>query len=119
VKIVTTAKAAEYIGAKGGNVWVWLDPHRGIVGSHVWLETHCEPPRSSRRSTFTRASRRPHRFRSLEQDGLVLHYDFGNLSEPEELHVDRKGWRRGSYRLEAYWNGSVFVGDDIPPPVRP
>ena len=55
MRIVTTAKAAEYIGANGGKVWVWLDPHRGIVGSHVWLETHCEPPRSSRRSTFTRA----------------------------------------------------------------
>jgi hypothetical protein len=119
MRIVTTARAAEYIGANGGNVWVWLDPHRGIVGSHVWLETHCEPPRSSRRSTFTRASRRPHRFRSLEHHGLVLHYHYGNLTEPDEIHVARKGWRRGSYRLEAYWNGSVFVGDDIPPPVRP
>ena len=47
----------------------------------------------------------------------MVHYAFGNLSEPEELHFDRKGWRRGTYRLEAYWNGSVFVGDDIPPPV--
>lgn len=119
MKIVTTARAAAYIRANGGKVWVWLDPHRGIVGSHVWLETHCEPPRASRRSTFTRASRRPHRFRSLEHDGLVFHLDFGNLKEPEELHFDRKGWRRGTYRLEAYWNGSVFVGDDVPPPVRP
>ena len=47
----------------------------------------------------------------------MIHYDFGNMNEPEELHFDRKGWRRGTQRLEAYWNGSVFVGDDIPPPV--
>jgi hypothetical protein len=119
MRIVMTPNAAEYIREQGGSVWVWLDPHRGLVGSYVWLEAHCEPPRSSRRTKFTRASRRPHRFRRLEQDGVVVHYAFGNMIDPEELHFDRKGWRRGTHRLEAYWNGSVFVGDDIPPPVRP
>ena len=64
-------------------MWVWLDPHRGLVGSHVWLEAHCGTPRSSRRTKFTRASRRPHRFRRIGQEGLILHYDFGNMSEPE------------------------------------
>ena len=97
-------------------MWVWLDPHRGIVGSYIWLEAHPEPPRASRRSSFTRSSRRPHRFRSLEQDGIVVHYDFGRLDPPDELHFDRKGWRRGTQRLEAYWNGSVFAGPDIPAP---
>jgi hypothetical protein len=116
MKIVTTPRAAEYIRETGGSAWVWLDPHRGLVGSHIWLEAHREPPRSSRRTSFTRASRRPHTFKRIEQDGLVIHYAFGNLKEPEELHFDRKGWRRGTYRLEAYWNGSVFVGDDVPPP---
>jgi hypothetical protein len=116
MRIVTSTKAAAYIGQHGGAVWVWLDPHRALVGSYVWLEAHCEPPRSSRRTKFTRASRRPHRFQRIEQDGLEIHFDFGRMHEPEELHLDRKGWRRGTYRLEAYWNGSVFVGDDIPPP---
>jgi hypothetical protein len=116
LKIVVTPRADSYIREHGGKVWSWLDPHRGLVGSHVWLETHCEPPGTSRRTKFTRASRRPHRFQRLEQDGLVVHYDFGNMAEPDELHFDRKGWRRGTYRLEAYWNGSVFVGDDVPPP---
>jgi len=117
MRIVTTPRATEYIQEQGGSVWVWLDPHRGLVGSHVWLEAHPEPPRSSRRTKFTRASRRPHGFRRIEQDGIVVNYDFGNMNEPEELHLDRKGWRKGTHRLEAYWNGSVFVGDDIPPPV--
>jgi hypothetical protein len=119
MRIVTSPRAAAYIGQHGGSVWVWLDPHRAFVGSYVWLEAHCEPPRSSRRSKFTRASRRPHTFKRLEQDGHVIHYAFGTLGEPEELHFDRKGWRPGTYRLEAYWNGSVFVDGDIPPPVRP
>jgi hypothetical protein len=116
MKIVTSTKAEAYIRDHGGAVWVWLDPHRGLIGAHVWLEAHCEPPGTSRRSKFTRSSRRPHRFRTLQHDALVVNYDFGRMDPPEELHFDRKGWRKGTYRLEAYWNGCVFVGDDIPPP---
>ena len=69
MKIVTTAAADAFIPERGGKVWVWLDPRRGLVGSYVWLESHCEPPGSSRRTTFTRSSKRPHRFRSLEAPG--------------------------------------------------
>ena len=50
MKIVTTPAAAAFIEERGGKVWVWLDPRRGLVGSYVWLEAHCEPPGSSRRS---------------------------------------------------------------------
>jgi len=118
MKLVVSPRASDYIAAHGREVWVWLDPHRGIVGAHVWLEAHCEAPRSSRKTKFTRASRRPHRFRILESDGVRLHYDFGRMELPDELHFDRKGWRRGTHRIEAYWNGCVFVGDDIPVPGR-
>ena len=97
---------------------VWLDPHQALVGSYVWLEAHPEPPGASRRSRFTRSSRRPHRFRHVEAEGIRVHYDFGRLDPPEELHLDVKGWRRASRRLEAYWNGSVFAGPDVPPPGR-
>jgi hypothetical protein len=116
VKIVTSEKAAAFIRERGGHVWVWLDPRRGLVGSYVWLEAHCEAPRSSRRSSFTRSSRRPHRFHRLEANGVTVHYDWGRLDPPEELHFDVKGWRRRTEHLEAYWNGSVFAGEDIPPP---
>jgi hypothetical protein len=118
MRIVTTPKAAAYIAEHGGSVWVWLDPHRGIVGSYIWLEAHAEPPRASRRTSFTRSSRRPHDFRRIEQDGVVIHYAFGRMDPPEELHLDLKGWTKGTRRLEAYWNGMVFVGDDVPPPSR-
>ena len=119
MKIVTTERADSYIREHGGKVWVWLDPHRGMVGAHVWLEAHCEPPRTSRRTKFTRSSRRPHRFRTMQTQEIELHYDFGRVELPDELHFDRKGWRAGTHRLEAYWNGSVFVDDPPMPGATP
>jgi hypothetical protein len=116
MRLVVSERAAAYIAERGGSAWVWLDPHRVWVGSHIYLEAHAEPPRTSRRTSFTRSSRRPHRFESMSAEGITLHYAFGRQKPPEELHLDRKGWRRGTHRLEAYWNGSIFVGDDIPAP---
>jgi hypothetical protein len=116
MRIVATDRARDFVAEAGGDVWVWLDPHRGPVGSYVWLESHCEPPGSSRRTRFTRSSRRPHRFRRFEEGDIVLHHDFGHMDPPAELHLDVKGLRAKNRRLEAYWNGSVFVGEDIPVP---
>jgi hypothetical protein len=113
VKIVTTPRADEYIAARGGKVWVWLDPRRGGIGSYVWLEAHCEPPGASRRSNFTRSSKRPHRFKVTEGAGVEVHYAFARIPEPDELHFDVKGWRDKTRRLEAYWNGCVFAGEDV------
>lgn len=116
MKVVVTPKAQSFIAERGGDVWVWLDPRRGPVGSYVWLEAHCEPPRSSRRSSFTRSSRRPHRFKRAEGDGVTVHFDFARMPPPEELHLDLKGLRNRTRRVEAFWNGSVFVGEDVPAP---
>ncbi len=116
MKIVATPKVANYIAEHGGSVWVWLDPRRGPVGSYVWLEAHCEPPRASKKSSFTRSSRRPHRFKVAEDAGITLHHDFGRLALPEELHLDLKGLK--NKRIEAYWNGSIFVGEDVPGPIQ-
>ena len=116
MRIVATDRARGFVAEHGHEVWVWLDPHRGPIGSYVWLEAHCEPPGYSRRTRFTRSSRRPHRFQRFEDGDIVLHHDFGRLEAPAELHLDVKGFRARTRRLEAYWNGSVFVGQDIPVP---
>jgi len=114
VRIVATERARQYIAERGGRAWVWLDPRRGLVGSYIWLEAHAEPPGASRRSRFTRSSRRAHRFRVFEGHGVEVHADFGRLEPPEELHLDVRGWV--NKRLEAYWNGSVLAGADVGPP---
>lgn len=114
--VLTSPKAAAYIREHGGAVWVWLDPHRGVVGSHTWLEAHTEPPGTSRTTKFTRSSRQPHRFRTVEADGIIVHYDLGRLDPPEKLELDLRGLV--NKRLEAYWNGSWFV-DDAPPALGP
>ena len=76
-----------------------------------WTPTrHC----TSRRSSFTRSSRRPHRFRTLAAEDVEVHYDFGRLDPPDELHLDVRGWMHK--RIEAYWNGCIFVGEDVPAP---
>ena len=49
-KVVLSPKARAWVVERGGEVWVWLDPRRGLVGSYVWLEAHCEAPGSSKRS---------------------------------------------------------------------
>jgi hypothetical protein len=117
VKIVVTDAARDLIGDRGGRVWVWLDPRRGLVGTYVWLEAHPEPPGATKRSGFTRSSKRPHRFKQTKGEGIEVNYDFARLDPPEELHFDAKGWGRKKH-LEAYWNGCVFVGEDIPPPEK-
>jgi hypothetical protein len=116
MKIVTTPAADAFIAEHGGKVWVWLDPRRGLVGSYVWLEAHCEPPGSSKRSSFTRSSKRAHRFKALEAGPVEVHYDFARLTPPDELHLDVKGWK--TKRIEAFWNGIIFVGEDVELPEK-
>ena len=48
-------------------------------------------------------------FKQLEADGIAVHYDFGRKGEPDELHLERKGLQKGTHRIEAFWNGSLFV----------
>jgi hypothetical protein len=40
-------------------------------------------------------------------DGFELWFDPAGLTPPEELVLEVRGWR--TQRVEAYWNGCVFV----------
>ena len=66
-------------------------------------------PGRAARSRFTRSSKRPHGFAVTSGAGIEVHHDFGKLDAPDELHFDVKGLRNKTRRLEAYWNGCVFV----------
>ena len=112
MRIVADDRVREHVGSRGGSLWVWLDPHRGVVGSHTYLEANTEPPGSSRETRFTRSSRRPHRFSRLESDGITVHYDWGHRAPPDELLLEVKGIRHK--RIEAFWDGCIFVED---PPI--
>ena len=115
MKVTATPEARELIQKRGGRVWVWLDPHAWLAGGYVWLETHCEPPGTSRETKFTRSSRRGHRFRTVDAEGFELNVDFGRLEPPDELQIEVRGLF--NKRLESYWNGNWFV--DAEPPAGP
>ncbi len=87
-RVVASPKVAAYVREHGGSVWVWLDPHRCLVGSYIQLEAHTEPPGTSRRTRLTRSSRRlsGHRF-----------------------HATGEG-------IPGVGNGCVFAGDDVTAP---
>jgi hypothetical protein len=114
LKIVASSAAAEFIRSNGGSVWVWLDPHAFVGGGYVYLHAAVESPGASRATRRYRSARRPHRFEEVDADGFIVHLDRGRLRPPQELHLALKRWPKR--RVEAYWNGAVFAGDDIPPP---
>ena len=112
MRIVADDKVRDHVRGRGGGLWVWLDPHPGVVGSHTYIEAHTEPPGTSRETKFTRSSRRPHRFASLESDGITVHYDWGHREPPKELLLEVKGITHK--RIEAFWDGCIFVEE---PPI--
>jgi hypothetical protein len=115
MEIVASEEAAGFIRDHGGRLWVWLDPHTWVGGVvYTYLQTAPEPPGASRKTRRLRAARRSHRFHVFEADGFEIHFEYGRFGPPRELHLELK--RFPKRRVEAYWNGAVFVGDDIPPP---
>lgn len=58
-----------------------------------------------------RSSRLAHQFTSFEADGLEVLLSGGRYGTPDELHLELARWPKR--HVKAYWNGAVFVGDDI------
>ena len=94
MNVVATLGAKALIHERGGRLFVWTDLPR-CCGGATYLRSSFTP-RAGR--TFWRAG---------GFDDLELYIDLGRLSPPEELHLDVRG--RGRKRVEAYWNGCVFV----------
>ena len=114
VKIIASEDAVAFIRDHGGTLWVWLDPHTWVGGTvYTYLQCATERPGTSKATRRLRAARRPHRYHAYEREGIRVQFAYGMFGEPEELHLELKRWPKR--RVEAYWNGAVFVGDDIPP----
>lgn len=94
MNVVATPEAEALIRERGGRLFVWTDLRRCCGGATYLL------------SSFERRAGRT--FRRVEgPSGLELFVDLGRLRPPQELQLGVRGRRRK--RVEAYWNGCVFV----------
>lgn len=94
MNVVMTPEAEELVRSRGGHMFVWIDSMR-CCGGATYLATSSEPPEGRE-------------FRRIEgPEAFELYLDHGGRRPPDELHLDARGWRRK--RIEAYWNGCVFV----------
>lgn len=113
VRIVSTADADTYIRDHGGTLWVWLDPHGGLGGpATIYLLTATERPGTSKATSRLRSARRAHRFVTFDGDGYTILFDHGKFEAPDELHLELK--RFPKRRIDAYWDGKIFVDADLP-----
>ena len=112
MEIVASDEAKAFIRQRGGRAWVWIDPHAGVGAvSYVYLVAAVEPPGATRATRRMRSAKLPHRFTVYRADGLEVSCSFGRYGEPRELHLTLA--RFPNKHLKAFWNGAVFVGDDI------
>jgi hypothetical protein len=92
--VVVSPEAERLIRERGGRIYVWTDQQRCCAGA-TYLSTSSTP---SRRRRFQQVD---------GPEGVDLFVDLGRRGAPDELHLDVGGWRHR--RVEAYWNGCVFV----------
>ena len=114
MKIVCGEGVQELITSNGGRVWIWLDPHQFLGTSTIYLMTSMAPLGTTRATRRSRSARKPHRFKEFPMEGFTVLFATGQMALPEQLDLEVKGW--GKKRVEAYWNGAIFAGEDVPPP---
>ena len=94
MKLHLSDAAREAILAHGGEVYVWLRSSRCCGGAAAELAVSLLAPHEAQD------------FEGRVVDGLRVNLSLGRRPPPEEILVDVRGRRR---RLEAYWDGCLFV----------
>jgi catechol 2,3-dioxygenase-like lactoylglutathione lyase family enzyme len=99
MRVVADEHVVEFVGERGGQVFVWplaLDAPTG--GATVFsLEASTESPGAE------------HEFVRFAGQGFDLLIDTAEHGVPDELHLAVRGWRQK--RIRAYWNGKSFGRD--------
>ena len=99
VVVEISSEAAEFIGQRGGRLWVWAAyPRMCCAGTPPWMHAATEPPAGI--SGFS----------SVTVAGVQLSFRaFGNARQPDILEIALRGRRRR--RVEAYWDGCLMAMD--------
>ncbi len=112
MEVIASDAAKTYIAERGGRAWVWIDPHVGMGAiSYLYLVGAVEPPGATRATKRMRSAKLAHRFTSYPADGFEVLCSFGTYGVPRELHLTLA--RIPKKHLKAFWNGALFVGDDL------
>lgn len=105
VEILASERALTFVRERGGQVWIWLDVRRCCSGAVSYLGASCSEPTQRKGGLDLR-------FRPMRVADITIHTSLGRRRPPEELHIDVRG--RFRPRIEAYWNGCIFVDDRGP-----
>jgi hypothetical protein len=96
VRIQLTPDAAAFIGANGGQLWVWAArPRRCCSGAPAWMHAATQEPDDL------------HGFTAAEVDGLRLHFRPVAGQQPDVLEVGMTGGRHP--KVAAYWDGCLMA----------
>ena len=95
MRVTATAEAAQFIGARGGQLCVWPAEHRSARLALTLLEASVDPPP------------RVLDFRRVEAGDFLLFLHPALKTPPEELLVVLRGRRHP--HIEAYWDGLAYI----------
>jgi hypothetical protein len=98
VVIDISTPAADFIGARGGRLWVWAArPRMCCASSPAWMHAATEPPPGLSG------------FRAVTVPGAPVEVLYRSLGDrrPDTLEIDLRGRRHP--RVEAYWDGCLMA----------
>ena len=94
--VEVSSEAAEFIGQRGGRIWVWAaHPRMCCAGSPAWMHAATEPPAGLSGFSIVAAA------------GVQVHFRTAGGGQPGTLEIGMHGRRRP--RIEAYWDGCLMA----------